>query len=62
MMVLLEIKFAILVEEMHAGTIVAEERTGGFKEIVIRAEPEFNRSGSHRIDQVDSCRSDFTTL
>ena len=63
MMVLLEIKRTILVEEVNTGTIVTEERTGrNSREIVIRAEPEFNGTCRHRINQIDSRRSDFTGL
>ena len=60
-MILLEEEFTFLVEEMNSSTIVAKKRSCILvKEVCIRAEPEFDCSNTHRINQIHAKRSHLT--
>ena len=61
MMVFLEIKVSILVEEMDSSAIVTKKRSRILvKEVLIRTEPEFDRSNTQRINQIHAERSYLT--
>ena len=60
--ILLEVKFAILVEEMNTGTIVSDKGTRSIIKISVRAEPEFYGSHLHGINQVYAQGGHLTVL
>ena len=61
--VLLEIEFAILVEEMDAGSIVTHQGPCLLVvEVFVRAEPEFHRTDPHGINQVHTERRHLTIV
>ena len=61
MMVFLEIKVSILVEEMDSSAIVTKKRSRILvKKVLIRTEPEFDRSNTQRINQIHAERSYLT--
>ena len=60
-MVFLEEEFSLLVKEMDSSTIIAKKRSCILvKEVCIRAEPEFDCSNTHRINQIHAKRSNLT--
>ena len=63
MMVFLEIKDSILVEEMDSSSIVTKKRSRILvQEVLIRTEPEFDRSNTQRINQIHAERSYLTIV